>query len=945
MAPHYQAATLIASPSYPNAIAWSSDNLVAVATLCSHSCHTLMFRGEARFETTLNPAVLEGPRGLVGLRRSDPFPIGVVNREDLFEPCLVPTCLARDTEPFARSISWSQQGFAPNYGCLLAVCTVDGRVKLYRSPIWEFRDEWVEVADISQLLFNYYKVINFEEDNGPHLISPKNTNTEETEVLGSTCELQDPLCRRGPGQRKRKPPRETITIFETTRWSKESSSSYYLGYQMWIWKHCLPIHLCMSQIFPQNLFLVNFPPFPTSLSFWVELDDLDASKDADFSLKPCSKSKKKSSKKTAKRGHEFVAVNRQGSTGNVKASLLSNGENKSLPLITAKQYARHDAHLSSVVVAWSPLVSSSDRTSCLSRHWCILAAGSKSGNVSFWKLYKPEYYTIDAGVVTSDPILIGVLQAHKSWVSAITWEVSSAGSSKSSLLLATGCSDGSVKIWLANIEGLNQCTNAEEVPFALVAEVTTDLSAPVSSISLAVPIRSQYEVNLAIGRVSRIPMHAMHDQVVTGLSWGMDGYCLYSCSQDNSARCWIYHENHLEEIPVHTNFPEPKESTDLSEVSNRCFGLTLAPGEQMIAVVRGLDLNLLDQMYQARTQKAVVEFIWIGGQFVGIPLDRRIDVSNPQSAILSSSNLWWGSNILWSLKKYENVEKSIVLWDVVTALQGFKKYAPAFLETLMDIWISTLFSDDPQCVSINAPSYSRHDILPSVSLRKLQLLNIICRKVMLSDHAQDGPGAENGNDTVTDFWNTLLIRSERELRERLVGFTFAAVLKRTAYLLKGTSTENSWFPVSVAQMDSWVSMNDEVHNQLSYLRSRIKDLGNGIDSACEYSVEETCLYCSAPVPFESTDVAICRERHTLTRCRASMLLCSVLQPAWHCVCCGGMVDKLLPESFFTMQASPLDANNDEGSLNLSGAAVPLCPFCGILLQRQMPNFLLSTSPV
>jgi len=59
----------------------------------------------------------------------------------------------------------------------------------------------------------------------------------------------------------------------------------------------------------------------------------------------------------------------------------------------------------------------------------------------------------------------------------------------------------SVKIWLANIEGLNRCTNAEEVPFALVAEVT-DLSAPVSAISLAVPAGSQYEVNLAIGRVS-----------------------------------------------------------------------------------------------------------------------------------------------------------------------------------------------------------------------------------------------------------------------------------------------------------------------------------------------------------------------------------------------------------------------------------------------------------
>jgi hypothetical protein len=78
-----------------------------------------------------------------------------------------------------------------------------------------------------------------------------------------------------------------------------------------------------------------------------------------------------------------------------------------------------------------------------------------------------------------------------------------------------------------------------------------------------------------------------------------------------------------------------------------------------------------------------------------------------------------------------------------------------------------------------------------------------------------------------------------------------------------------------------------------------------INSACGYSVEETCPYCSAPVHFESADVAICRDKHTLTRCRASMILCSVLQPVWHCVCCGGMVDKLLPQSFFAMQASPL----------------------------------------
>jgi WD40 repeat protein len=132
----------------------------------------------------------------------------------------------------------------------------------------------------------------------------------------------------------------------------------------------------------------------------------------------------------------------QGRSQNTKASLFSNEANKSLPRITAKQYACRDALLSSLIVAWSPVLSSSDRASCLSRDWCILAVGSKSGNVSFWKVCKPEYYTIDVGMVSREPMLVGVLQAHKSWVSAINLEVSSSTSSKSSLLLATGCSDG-----------------------------------------------------------------------------------------------------------------------------------------------------------------------------------------------------------------------------------------------------------------------------------------------------------------------------------------------------------------------------------------------------------------------------------------------------------------------------------------------------------------------
>jgi hypothetical protein len=227
-----------------------------------------------------------------------------------------------------------------------------------------------------------------------------------------------------------------------------------------------------------------------------------------------------------------------------------------------------------------------------------------------------------------------------------------------------------------------------------------------------------------------------------------------------------------------------------------------------------------------RTQKAVVEFIWIGGQFLGITPDKNIHISTQQSVMLSETNfLWWGSNIVWSLKKYEKGEKGLVLWDVIAALQVLKKSAPTFLETLLHSWVLDLFSDDQQCASFDMLYHSRNDMMSKVSSRKLHLLNIICRKVMLSDHAQYSHGGENSSSVPTDLWNNLLVSSERELRERLVAFTFSAVLNRLSYFQKGTCAENMWFPVGVAQMDSWVSMNNgNVHNQLNALSSTIKGL-------------------------------------------------------------------------------------------------------------------------
>jgi len=110
------------------------------------------------------------------------------------------------------------------------------------------------------------------------------------------------------------------STFEIIRWSKEAPFSHHVGCQVLICKHFVRIHLWMSQIFPFNLFCCKkttfLAIFLTSICCtWIcfhlifieyRVDgfiydgnevDLDASKDADFSMEPCSKSKKKSLKK------------------------------------------------------------------------------------------------------------------------------------------------------------------------------------------------------------------------------------------------------------------------------------------------------------------------------------------------------------------------------------------------------------------------------------------------------------------------------------------------------------------------------------------------------------------------------------------------------------------------------------------------------------------------
>ena len=71
----------------------------------------------------------------------------------------------------------------------------------------------------------------------------------------------------------------------------------------------------------------------------------------------------------------------------------------------------------------------------------------------------------------------------------------------------------------------------------------------------------------------------------------------------------------------------------------------------------------------------------------------------------------------------------------------------------------------------------------------------------------------------------LLLGSERELCERLVGFTFSTVLGLMSSLAAKVYRAEGWDPVGLAQMEQWVALNyDHVQDQLKLLASEVRNL-------------------------------------------------------------------------------------------------------------------------
>ncbi|CAH9078532.1 unnamed protein product [Cuscuta europaea] len=828
----FQVAALVGAPSCPNAIAWSEDNLVAVAS--------------GHLVTILNPAKPFVARGLVTVPASKPFQIGLVDKKDLTSGCLLPICISRDIRPCVRSISWSPIGFASNASCFLAICTTEGRVKVYRMPFCEFRVEWIEVVDISEMLYTYLENANFED----------------------------------------------------------ASISSNLSYTT---------DACDNPEFEEDMTLSHF-------------------------LKTNKQRKLKA----------LTVVN-------VKDGVVK----KKTRRLSAEEYASRNAMISSLTVAWSPHLRWKSGFS-------VLAVGGKSGRLSFWRFHQPQCYSTRSSSESSHASFLGFLQAHNTWITSITWALIDSDASNHQVMLFTGSCNGSVKIWQACNKELQESSDISPVSFSLLKEVTSVDCGPVSVLSVIVPLDSPSKISLAIGKGSgtvdvwicemcsstfkKVGSYRGHDHIVTGLAWAFNGHCLYSCSQDNTLCSWILMENYLHQVSIPSNTLGMMSSADMPTAFDSCCGLAVSPGNLVLAVVHGYDTELLNPMYEARSCKAAIEFLWIGGQHLDPISDILPDSSEREMTCLET-------NILWSLQQFNHnpLDKPLIMWDIVAALLAFNQSNPKCLENILLKWLASVLGG-PECdISTDlSQAFSRY--LPRLASRTLQLFNVITRQVVLKmDDDKDLGGVE-----LWDMWKKVHIDVERELRDRLVGFSLSVI---SSNIVSGCDEEDNvcriggWVPIGLAQMERWVDFNKaDMKENLMHLAENVgRTKKRRLNSI--YTMQEECSFCSASVPLGSPEFAFCQGEktnesetrgpsHKLPRCSVSMLVCPPTTPPWHCVCCKRWASQLAPSTLFTLPEYPSDFEPFiQQQRSSTHPTKPWCPFCGILLQRLQPEFLLSPTPV
>ncbi|XWS38052.1 hypothetical protein CRYUN_Cryun19dG0097800 [Craigia yunnanensis] len=618
--------------------------------------------------------------------------------------------------------------------CLLAVCTTKGRVKLYRPPFSGFCAEWIEVLDITDRLYDYFASISFEEPDIP----PSEISNEPMPAHGHVDDPPDSVS--GKQLKRRRVSTSGVRNFGSET-SCDQISCYKNGKDV----NAGPSPSCEAE--------GQGPP--------KVLNSKSGRGKSSHQTVPAIKSKGKSTKKIP--------------------------EVCSLPLITADRYASRSTMLSSLVAACSPLLKLSSEM-CLvpennsSNCFSLLAVGANSGKISFWRIHAPQYYSIEQNGALTAVELVGILQAHNSWVTTISWALLASDSSNPQVLLATGSSDGSVRIWIGHGKELLKSSEVNNAPLFPRLKIINIYAVQVSVLSL-MHTQSLNKILLAVGKGSgafevwtgdisvkkfnKAGSYDAHDQVVTGLAWAFDGCFLCSCSQDNFVRSWSLRVSSLTEVPIPSSSPGLRSISDLPDVLISCLGLVASPSNLAIAMVRSFDVHQL----WTKCMRQEKELIYLE------------------------------SNILWSLRQYGHWDKPLVFWDIIAALLAFKRSAPHYVDNVLVKWLSESFVDLHVEQSIEKADEINSNLL---SLEGLDEANF-------------------AQDKQLNLWMELLSSSEREIRQRLVGFSFSAYKSLVSNSATCSSEPGYWYPLGVAQMEQWLVHNNcHVCEQLKVLATEIE---------------------------------------------------------------------------------------------------------------------------
>eukprot|EP00850_Spirogloea_muscicola_P003321 SM000013S26490 [mRNA] locus=s13:588608:603181:- [translate_table: standard] len=457
----------------------------------------------------------------------------------------------------------------------------------------------------------------------------------------------------------------------------------------------------------------------------------------------------------------------------------------------------------------------------------FLATGYKSGRCVLWRITGPRPSMLNQDRQWPGVERWATLGAHCSWVSALAWApqvtLAAAEGCKSAdkpALLASGGSDGSVRLWAVSTSSMK---DTHQHPCVLLHEILASDSVPVTSLMLASQARntpadatSSHQASTAeacqaaVGKgggqvviwqegvdasppVVIWPAGRVHWQAVTDLAWSTSGCKLYSCSQDNFLHCWRVGPDLAEPL----TFPDwsslqgwqaaPRAEFQLLEsMLLGYYGIAASPNSLALAAVRGVIPETLEPMYQRRLHKGALQLHWVGGCMTA---DTQAE---PAPSVGISSCMQAVSAALANLLEGG---VPLVTWDITQAIMHLGR----------SCW-GVLMRDFLNLLLLGASVLTDEAALHA-SCRALQLANVLCRTFVAAVEdgdmpvkgifAADGERQEgvNGKASAVELvndqqdevahlteeatqWRKFLSASEAELQQRICLYTLRCYVER-----------------------------------------------------------------------------------------------------------------------------------------------------------------------